>query len=293
MAKIGTFFTENLNRFERFLLTSVENTETAESLQKAMLYSLDAGGKRIRPMLVLATIESFGQNPQLGLSAAAAVEMIHTYSLIHDDLPCMDDDDLRRGKPTNHKIFGDALATLAGDAMQPAAFHILALEAQYTNTQRVHLVAELATAAGMLGMVRGQVEDIAAEHRAITIEQLEQIHFYKTAKLIEYSLVAGAILANASDRDIHYLKVFAKHIGIAFQIQDDILDIEGDENVIGKPVGSDVDNSKSTYPAILGLAGAKAHLASHDEAARQALTQVACDHSLLIEFLEMVVTRVK
>ncbi len=293
MTRLDAFFAENLNGFERFLLASVENVQTAVSLQKAMRYSLEAGGKRIRPMLVLAVIESFGQNPQLGLSAAAAVEMIHTYSLIHDDLPCMDDDDLRRGKPTNHKVFGDALATLAGDAMQPAAFHILTLEAQYTNIQKIRLVSELSVAAGMHGMVRGQVDDIEAEQGDISIEELEAIHFYKTAKLIEYSLVAGAILANASDQDIIHLKQFAKHIGIAFQIQDDILDIEGDEQVIGKPVGSDIDNFKSTYPAILGLAGAKAHLASHDEAARQALSKVACDHDLLTQFLEMVVTRKK
>lgn len=281
----------NVSTFETTLIEYVKSLDAPPSLLDAMLYSLNAGGKRIRPMLVMAVLDAYGKDPFHGLGAACAVEMIHTYSLIHDDLPCMDNDDMRRGKPTNHIVFGEGLATLAGDAMQPAAFHLIADNLNYTNEQKVALISELALASGAIGMVGGQVADIEAEGQQVPMRILEKIHEMKTGKLIEFSVVAGAILAGASQLDIAHLRSFAKHLGISFQIRDDILDVEGDQELIGKPVGSDQKNQKSTYPSLLSMDGAKEMLSEQVVKAKDALLNVKCKPDMLIEMIEMIANR--
>ncbi|MDF2556401.1 MAG: farnesyl-diphosphate synthase [Bacillales bacterium] len=281
----------HVSTFETTLIEYVKSLDAPPSLKESMLYSLNAGGKRIRPMLVMAVLDAYGKDPFHGLGAACAVEMIHTYSLIHDDLPCMDNDDMRRGKPTNHIVFGEGLATLAGDALQPAAFHIIADNLNYTNEQKIALISELAQASGATGMVGGQVADIEAEGQQVSVRLLEKIHEMKTGKLIEFSVVAGAILSGASQIDIAYLRTFAKHLGISFQIRDDILDIEGDQELIGKPVGSDQKNQKSTYPSLLTMNGAKEMLAEQVAKAKDSLAFVKCKPDMLIEIIEMIASR--
>ncbi|MCT8138706.1 polyprenyl synthetase family protein [Anaerobacillus sp. CMMVII] len=265
------------------MLDSVERLDVPVHLKQAMLYSLQAGGKRLRPMLLFATIEGFGENFEKGIFVASAIEMIHTYSLIHDDLPAMDNDDLRRGKPTNHKVFGEATAILAGDALLTFAFQVIATIDQnlVSDIQKVNLITELAKAAGPEGMVGGQVADMEAENKQLSLAELEYIHHHKTGDLLSYSIIAGAILANASERDVENLREFAKHLGLAFQIKDDILDIEGAEENLGKRVGSDINNEKSTYPKLLGLDGAKCKLDDHILKSKEYLYNVSINSEKL------------
>jgi geranylgeranyl diphosphate synthase type II len=232
-------------------------------LLEATRFSLFAGGKRLRPALALAAAEVISGDDAVALPAACALEMIHTYSLVHDDLPAMDDDDLRRGQPTCHKKYGEATAILAGDTLQTMAFDILA----QANSARA--VGELARAAGASGMVGGQQFDLSAENRQLSLDELRNVHACKTGALIRVSLRLGAILAGASDDDLEALSRYGEEIGLAFQITDDILDVVGDEAAIGKPVGSDEAKHKSTYPALVGLDQART-LA--DEAIARALT---------------------
>jgi geranylgeranyl diphosphate synthase, type II len=275
---------------EERLREAVGMLETPENLAKAMLYSLEAGGKRIRPLLLFAVIDSFGKNPKDGLDAAAAIEMVHTYSLIHDDLPSMDDDDLRRGKPTNHKVFGEATAILAGDALLTLSFNMLAElpEESVPVNVKLSLIKGLSKASGAAGMVGGQVADMEGEGRQLTLEQLEYIHINKTGKLLEYSIIAGAEIAGATEVQKNLLSKFAYHIGLAFQIRDDILDLEGTEEMIGKPVGSDTENDKSTYPALLGIEGAKEALDHHLRSAKDALLSTDLDVDILSQIADLI-----
>jgi geranylgeranyl diphosphate synthase type II len=242
-----------------------------QKLKDAMKYSLEAGGKRIRPLLLFSAIDAFGNKPESGLSAACSLEMIHTYSLIHDDLPSMDDDDLRRGKPTNHKVFGEALAILAGDGLLTYSFQLIADDEKMNSDQKIRLISLLASSAGPEGMVGGQVADIQGENSKLDVTELEYIHMNKTGKLLTYSVIAGAIIGGADEQQLAHFKIFAHHLGLAFQISDDILDVEGEEEVLGKPVGSDLEKYKTTYPSLLSMKGAKQHLAQHIEAAKEAL----------------------
>lgn len=275
---------------EERLREAVEKLDTPEDLAKAMLYSLQAGGKRIRPLLVFAVIDAFGKDPAIGLDAAAAIEMVHTYSLIHDDLPSMDDDDLRRGKPTNHKVFGEATAILAGDALLTLSFNMLAEmpEESVPANVKLALIKGLSTAAGAQGMVGGQTADMEGENKKLTLEQLEYIHINKTGKMLEYSILAGALISGASQEQKNILSKFAYHIGLAFQIRDDILDLEGTEELIGKPVGSDTVNEKSTYPALLGLDGAKESLNDHLQSAKDSLAATGLKVELLTEITDLI-----
>lgn len=227
-----------------------------ETLSRSMSYSLMAGGKRMRPLLVIAACEAGGGSREAAVPVACAVEMVHTYSLIHDDLPAMDDDDYRRGKPTNHKVFGEASAILAGDALLTHAFYsvVQAARKHGVPAERVlSIVEDLAEYAGPRGMVGGQVADMEGEQGITTLEQLEYIHLHKTSDLIMFSLMAGGHVAGCSDSQIESLRTFGHHIGLAFQIQDDILDLVGDESKLGKPVQSDVKQEKVTYPYFIGL----------------------------------------
>lgn len=226
------------------------------NLREAMNYSLLAGGKRMRAMLVLAAAEALGCPPEPALPAACAIELVHTYSLIHDDLPAMDNDDFRRGKPTNHKVYGEAMAILAGDGLLTHAFHCVAqCHRRFGVPAEVALaiVEELAELAGARGMVGGQAADIEGEQGVTSLEQLEHIHARKTGALIVFALRAGGRIARANERQLDALAEFGRCIGLAFQIQDDVLDVTGDEAKLGKPRGSDEKQHKVTYPYFLGL----------------------------------------
>jgi geranylgeranyl diphosphate synthase type II len=227
-----------------------ENKEP-KSLHRAMRYSVFAGGKRLRPILAIASFEAVGGKGKAILPVACAIEMIHTYSLIHDDLPCMDDDDLRRGKPTLHKVYGDGMAVLAGDALHALAFELLL---QAKNPQVVY---EAAKAIGTEGMIGGQVKDLEAEGKKVSLKQVEYIHTHKTGKLLRASVRAGAILGGADKATLSALSSYGEKFGLAFQIVDDILDVVGKEEVIGKKKGSDKANSKATYPEVIGLEESK------------------------------------
>jgi len=226
------------------------------SVHRAMRYSVLAGGKRLRPILVIAGAELVGAQPSLVMPTACALEMIHTYSLIHDDLPAMDDDDYRRGRLTNHKVFGDAIAILAGDALLTLAFQLSAQNAALTGVDAkivCDVVAELAAAAGTLGMVGGQVVDIESEGQTITPEELDYIHIHKTAALLRASLSVGARLGGADSAALTAVADAGQSLGLAFQIVDDILDVEGSLETLGKTAGSDERKQKVTYPALHGI----------------------------------------
>ena len=221
-----------------------------QRLFSAMRYSLLAGGKRLRPILVFAFCKLCGGDWKKAVNFAAAVEMIHTYSLIHDDLPCMDDDDYRRGKPTNHKLYGEAMAVLAGDGLLTAAFHQISL-AHMDAQLRIRAVGVLAEAAGELGMVGGQALDIMSEERACTKEEVLEIQSRKTGALIKAACMLGVIAAGGSDEQIQPAEAFAENLGLAFQIRDDILDVIGNQEELGKATG--VDGQKNTFVRLYGL----------------------------------------
>lgn len=249
------------DRINKKLLDTIPQSEQPNvSLQAAMHYSLTVGGKRIRPSLVYATGEAL-QLPLDDLDdVACAVEIIHTYSLVHDDLPAMDDDDIRRGKPTCHKQFDEATAILAGDALQALAFEVLSKATTVPAEIRLKMIAELAHASGHAGMAYGQAIDLAAVGKALTLEQLELMHRHKTGALIRACVITPALNAsNTTPELMHQLSQYADAIGLAFQIIDDILDITSDTETLGKQQGADVALGKPTYPALLGLDGAHAH----------------------------------
>jgi geranylgeranyl diphosphate synthase, type II len=278
---------------EAELRTLVDRLDAPPIIKESMLYSLEAGGKRIRPLLLFATLDAFGVDPQKGVLCASAIEMVHTYSLIHDDLPAMDDDDLRRGKPTNHKVFGEAIAVLAGDGLLTYSFEVIGRIPNEVATPptKLKLMIELAKAAGTEGMVGGQVADMNGEDKDLSLEELEYIHIHKTGKLLGYSVLAGAILAEATSFQIENLSAFAHHLGLAFQIQDDILDLVGNQELLGKPVGSDTTNHKSTYPQLLSLEGAKDALKTQVNLSIESLRKTDLNTHLLMEIVELIASR--
>ena len=223
---------------------------------RAVRYSLFAGGKRIRPILCLAAAEAVGGAIDSVLPVACALELIHTYSLIHDDLPAMDDDDYRRGMLTSHKVFGEGMAVLAGDALLTEAFRLMSERTLLKNTPPdilLDVIREIATAAGYFGMVGGQVVDLQSEGQSVDTDTLHYIHTHKTGAMIIASVRAGALLSQAEEADVDALSSYGRHIGLAFQIADDILNVEGDRSVMGKKTGSDAERGKITYPALMGL----------------------------------------
>ncbi len=250
---------------EAFLESYLSSPFPPRMLHDAMVYSLSAGGKRIRPVLCLASYEACGGRAEDIVPQAAALELIHTYSLIHDDLPAMDNDDLRRGKPTNHKVFGDAMAILAGDALLTEAFYLLShpfatLEKRGNGgfdskacTQLLRVIHEVAFASGAKGMVGGQAQDLLSENAEPDVMTLSYIHEHKTAALIAVSIKMGGVLAGCGEELLERLDCYGEDIGLAFQVIDDILDVEGDTEVIGKPQGSDERKNKMTYPRLFGI----------------------------------------
>jgi geranylgeranyl diphosphate synthase type II len=246
------------------------------SLHKSMRYSVFAGGKRVRPILLLAACDAVGGDIGNAMPAACAMEMIHTYSLIHDDLPAMDDDDFRRGNPTNHKVFGEAIAILAGDALLTEAFILLSNPEYMGNADAARLlpvVHEIGRCAGSRGMVGGQVVDMESEGKSdIDLATVQYIHTHKTGALIKASVKAGAILGGADGARLNAVTRYGEAIGLAFQIADDILDIEGTTEEIGKDAGSDIARGKATYPAVMGIVEAKRRAAELVEMALDALS---------------------
>lgn len=237
------------------------NGRASARLQEAMRYSVLGGGKRIRPALCLAAARAVGQDSERALVPACTLELIHAYSLIHDDLPAMDNDELRRGRPTAHIAFDEATAILAGDALQALAFGWLAEAPELSDATRLTMVRELAAASGHRGMVGGQAIDLASVGKKLSIGELENMHRHKTGALIEASVRIGALTADSlSNEHLTALTGYARALGLAFQVQDDLLDIEGDTSVIGKPQGSDLARGKPTFPALLGNNGAREFL---------------------------------
>lgn len=289
--KLERFIDEKIPVIDRLLNKYMEETAAPDSLKSSMAYSVNAGGKRIRSLLVLATLEDLGVTSEDALTVACAVEFIHTYSLIHDDLPCMDDDDFRRGKPTNHKVYGDAVAVLAGDALQALAFEVLTNLPNTSARHAVSLIRLLAKASGASGMVGGQVLDIEGEKMPLTIEQLEEVHLNKTGALLSFCIEAGALLADLDEEKTKQILIYARNIGLAFQIQDDILDITATTEELGKNAGSDESSDKSTYPSLLTLDGARQRLDDHHQQALSSLGFLNDEQSLLALFADYIIKR--
>jgi len=282
---------------EDHLLLELKQTPMLdEKLYQAIEYSLMSGGKRIRPVLMMAAADAVGtpnMNGEKFLSVASAIEMIHTYSLIHDDLPAMDNSDYRRGRLTSHKVFGEAMAILAGDALLTLAFEVIARQKNVKYPVLLEVAMELSKAAGPSGMVGGQVIDLSSEDTAIDLETLKKMHLGKTGALFRASIRAGAILAHASDKKLSALTDYAEKFGLAFQITDDILDVEGKEENIGKPVGSDAKNLKSTYVTLTSLAEAKRLAAEAVDNALDAIKDFDDNADFLREIVKYLLERKK
>lgn len=254
MFDLKKYIDEKREKIEQFINSYFNPPIIPSILHESVLYSLTAGGKRLRPILCIASYEACGGTDDI-TPYATAIEFIHTYSLIHDDLPAMDNDDLRRGKPTNHKVFGEAIAILAGDGLLTEAFKVLSdpAYAPVTPVSLLKVISEISYAAGLYGMVAGQACDLISEGKNSDTDTVEFIHLNKTAKLIAASVKAGAILADAHEEQIKKIETYGLSIGLAFQIIDDILDIEGTTEQMGKPKGSDEKKGKMTYPRVFGL----------------------------------------
>lgn len=278
--------------FEKDIIEACQQSTVSTKLNEAMTYSLQAGGKRVRPLLALMTCDELGGSPNDCHPVALALEMIHTYSLIHDDLPCMDDDDLRRGKPTNHKVFGESHAVLAGDALLTLAFETLARTTWDIHPKtKLQIIQTISQAAGNIGMVGGQALDLEFENQNSTLQQLQKIHSNKTGKLITASVVAGALTATDDPSTLESIKTFGQSIGLAFQIADDILDVTQTSETLGKDAGSDVDNHKSTYPSIMGIEKAKETLNNLYNDALSALNSTGRPCSSLQSLAQFIVER--
>lgn len=253
-----TYWNEKLQLVEAELAQIIpQESALSSTLCEAMNYSLMAGGKRLRPVLLIAAADAVGGLGDSFIKSACAIEMIHTYSLIHDDLPAMDNDDYRRGKLTCHKVYGDGMAVLAGDALLTMAFEVLCSQKNVNAENRLRVVREMSFSAGSNGMVGGQAIDLLSENKSIDMKTLKQMHEAKTGALFCAAIRSGAILANATERQMDALTIYAEKFGLAFQITDDILDVIGSAEKIGKPVGSDERNHKSTYVTLTSLAEAK------------------------------------
>lgn len=260
---------------------------------EAITYSLDAGGKRIRPLLFLLTYMLKNNNYKSELPVAAAIEMIHTYSLIHDDLPCMDNDDLRRGKPTNHKVFGEAIAVLAGDGLLNEAMNIMFRYCINKDKNAIRACSLISESAGIEGMVGGQTVDILSENTKIPIDQLYYMHSKKTGALIKASIVAGAILGGLTEEDVKKLDYYGQKLGLAFQIKDDILDVVGDTEVLGKKAKSDLDNNKTNFITTYGLSKCMEMCNSLTSECVEVLDKVDGDTSKLKEITLFLLNREK
>ena len=256
-------------------------------LHEAMRYSMFAGGKRLRPGLAKAAFDMFGGKGDKIWLATSALEMLHTFSLIHDDLPCVDNDDYRRGKLTSHKKFGEATAVMAGDALCVQAFELMG---RAGDARAIEVLAHLL---GTYGMIGGEMTDIECEGKKVDLEIVDYIHYHKTAALIEASLQVGAMLAGADDKSIEAVRNYGRSIGLAFQIVDDILDIVSTTEELGKDAGSDIEKGKATYPSIVGLENSRAKAKELYDESLKALDSLECDTSILRSIAAFIITRVK
>ncbi|SHN12560.1 polyprenyl synthetase family protein [Gracilibacillus kekensis] len=254
---LHVFLKKEQDDLNQALIRYINTLDIPKRLKDSVLYSINAGGKRLRPLLMKLTCIGLGGKEERIYPAAVALEMIHTYSLIHDDLPAMDDDVYRRGQLTNHMKFDEATAILAGDGLLTNSFHAISTTDLYSAEEKIEIITKLSTASGLEGMVAGQLLDMEAENKQIPLEELEKIHHLKTGRLISFAVEIGGYLAGVSVEKMKILKRYGDYLGVIFQIQDDILDVEGDQAIIGKSVGSDIENDKSTYPHLLGVDGAK------------------------------------
>ena len=283
-------------------ITDIVNSRLAELfaggqpalLWDSMRYSIDAGGKRLRPALNILAAQIAGAELEETLDIACAIEMIHTYSLIHDDLPALDNDELRRGRPSNHMVFGEAQAILAGDGLLTEAFAMMCRVGGAVPAERVlSAVALTAEAAGIGGMVRGQTKDILAEGKSLTLDELRSVHYDKTGALIRLSVTAAGILAGAGEEDLNALMNYGDRLGLAFQIIDDVLDHESTFEELGKPIGSDEENNKTTYITLLGIDGAKKAAAEAADEADRWAEKLSVDGTVLKELCDELLNRRK
>ena len=292
---LDAFLADSVDRCEAFLSQLTTSTQgIPRDFHPAIDYALQAGGKRVRPALAWAAARAagLGDTGQERIDpVAAALELIHTYSLLHDDLPAMDDDDLRRGRPTLHKAFDEATAILVGDGLQALAFELLATSAHLSDSQKVALTTELARAAGFAGMVGGQFLDISATGRDLALEELQTLHRLKTGALIQASVLMGGLAAGASAAQLAALGHYGEAVGLAFQVVDDILDVEGETATLGKTGGKDAATNKATYVRLLGLDGARLSASHLLETALQALEPLGSDADLLRELARFIVQR--
>mgnify|MGYP001346495770 CR=1 FL=1 len=266
--------------------------EKPKQLREAMRYSLLAGGKRLRPVLCLAACDFVGGDRSLALPTAVALEMIHTMSLIHDDLPAMDNDDLRRGRPTNHKVYGDAIAILAGDALLTRAFEMVSLRSPGVPADRLlKIVGELSLLAGAPGLVGGQVVDLECEGKEVDLKTLEYIHLHKTGALLKACVTCGALIGGAGEDILKALETYARGIGLAFQIIDDVLDVTASSDVLGKTAGKDLIADKTTYPKLLGLEESRKKASNLVEEAKQALKPWSKNAMPLIALADYITSR--
>ncbi len=271
MKDFQVYLKEKTDFFETELKKELEELSYPETIAKGMEYAILNGGKRLRPFLLFATLELLNENISKGVKSAIALEMIHSYSLVHDDLPALDNDDYRRGKLTTHKVFGEAEGILIGDSLLTYAFYVLSQKNLefLSSEQIVKIISKTSEYAGINGMIGGQMIDIESENRKIDLETLKYIHSHKTGKLIKLPIEIACIIANVEKDKKEVLEEYADLIGIAFQVKDDILDVEGTFEELGKPVGSDIDLHKATYPSILGMEESKKILNDTVEKAKE------------------------
>ena len=287
-------FNEMKSEINSFLLNYFKNKGTFNKvIYDSASYSLNIGGKRIRPLLMLLTYNMYKNNWKDIIEFSAAIEMIHTYSLIHDDLPCMDNDDLRRGKKTNHIVYVEDMAILAGDALLNYAFEVMLSNSIDKENPNKYLKAinEIAKTSGIYGMIGGQVVDIQSENKQISKEMLDYIHNNKTAAIIIGCMRAGAIIGDATQEQLEKITKYAKNIGLSFQIVDDILDIVGDESKLGKKVGSDIENHKSTYPSLIGLDESKNIAYELIQEAKESINSINKETKFLSDLADYIIDR--
>ena len=271
MSDFQVYLKEKTDFFETELKKELKELSYPETIAKGMEYAILNGGKRLRPFLLFVTLELLNQNIEKGIKSAIALEMIHSYSLVHDDLPALDNDDYRRGKLTTHKVFGEAEGILIGDSLLTYAFYVLSQKnlELLSSKQIVNIISKTSEYAGINGMIGGQMIDIESENKKIDLETLKYIHSHKTGKLIKLPIEIACIIANLEKDKREILEEYADLIGLAFQVKDDILDVEGTFEDLGKPVGSDVDLHKATYPSILGMEESKKILNNTVEKAKE------------------------
>lgn len=282
----------NIEALEKRLVENIENNaiDYADILKEAMIYSVSAGGKRIRPVLLLECYKLFSDNENEVLDVACAIEYIHTYSLIHDDLPCMDDDDFRRGRPSCHKKFGEDIALLAGDALQALAFKVIT-NCKLDSDKIVKAVKILSDYIGVRGMVGGQVIDLQSNNKQVALDVVLKTYELKTAALIQAACTIGAILGGANEEDINKINQYAYNLGIAFQIKDDILDVIGNSDKLGKPIGSDEVNNKSTYLSFVGLKQAQKDVLEYSKKAKECICKIESNTEFLNSLVDKLIVR--